>query len=343
MRRSSSPAPRASAGQLIRAAGVPGRYGRSPSTSVAASASSDAGPVGTSRRWPESRRSHRSRSVRGSTSSDCEPAILAGVQADEGDRVGERQRRRIEAPTAPTRKARDHAHLAGPPRGARGERPRQPDRPPGERVDHLAAGEPEHAAPDHDPGLERLVLDDPLGVQAAAHPGSPCGEPDPRGHDRGERHERDAGHEQPGGVEHEPDEDQSRPPERDPRRATHNALTDEIASATTSRAVARDEPGASTSRWARTGSASAWTSSGSAWSRPLHHRVRLRRAQEHQTGAWAGAEVDARVLARAPQQPDHVVAERLGGAHPRGRVLGGQQLATVGHRPRATCTRSPAS
>ncbi len=59
---------------------------------------------------------------------------------------------------------------------------------------------------------------------------------------------------------------------------------------------------------------------------PGQHRVRLGGAQQHQPGPGAGAEVDPRVLARAPQQAHDVIAQRRGGPNPGGGILGRQHL-----------------
>ena len=91
------------------------------------------------------------------------------------------------------------------------------------------------------------------------------------------------------------------------------------------------------------GSASAWTSSGSAWSRPLIERVRLGGAQQHQAGARRGAELHALVVARVAQQRDDVVAQRARRVHAAGGVLG-RRAPRGGRRPaRASSTRSPPS
>ena len=64
----------------------------------------------------------------------------------------------------------------------------------------------------------------------------------------------------------------------------------------------------------------------------VHHRVRLGRPQQHQPGPRAGAEVDAGILARAPQQPDDVVAQRCGRPHAGGGILSRQHLGRGHHR-----------
>src|SRR3954452_15440763 len=61
-------------------------------------------------------------------------------------------------------------------------------------------------------------------------------------------------------------------------------------------------------------------------------RARLRRAQEQQAGARARAELDAGVLARAPEQRDDVRAPRVGREHTPGGVLHGQHLGRRRYR-----------
>ena len=64
----------------------------------------------------------------------------------------------------------------------------------------------------------------------------------------------------------------------------------------------------------------------------LQQRARLGGAQQQQAGARAGAELDARVLARAVQQRDDVAAQGVGGVHAARGVLDGEQLGGGGHR-----------
>ena len=64
----------------------------------------------------------------------------------------------------------------------------------------------------------------------------------------------------------------------------------------------------------------------------LDQRARLGGAQQHQAGARRGAELDARVVARVPQQGDDVVAQRLRGVHAARGVLRGEHLGAVGDR-----------
>ena len=112
----------------------------------------------------------------------------------------------------------------------------------------------------------------------------------------------------------------------------HNALTDETASLTTSAAARLADSGASTSRWESTVWGQRLDVVGERVVAALHHRVGLGRAQQQQAGARARAEVDAGVLAGAPQDAHDVVAQRLRGANALGRVLGGQHLGRGRHR-----------
>ena len=83
----------------------------------------------------------------------------------EPERILHDQARRREHAQPATRKARDDVHAGA---GAAGQRQcaAERDRLADQRVIELCAGQPEHAATDVDRRLERLVLDDPVGVQS---------------------------------------------------------------------------------------------------------------------------------------------------------------------------------
>ena len=85
-------------------------------------------------------------------------------------------------------------------------------------------------------------------------------------------------------------------------------------------------------RCARTAPTICWTSSGSAWSRPASS-ARAFAARSSSRPARGLAPSSTRgVLARAREQRDDVVAQRLGRPHAGRRVLRGEQLGGVGDR-----------
>ena len=64
----------------------------------------------------------------------------------------------------------------------------------------------------------------------------------------------------------------------------------------------------------------------------VHERARLGRAQQHQAGARRGAELDALVVAGAPQQRHDVVAQGARGMHAVRGLHRLDDLGPVGHR-----------
>ncbi len=152
--------------------------------------------------------------------------FLGGRRADthhpgELERVGHDQRRRVDPAHAAAREAGDDANAGRAP--ARDQRHRGVDRHrlAGQRVEHRRARQAPGTAADLDRRLDRLVLDDSLGLEVAFDARRTGGQLDPRGPGHGQHDERDARHEQRGGVEQQRDQDQREPGDPDRRRTPH--------------------------------------------------------------------------------------------------------------------------
>ena len=193
--------------------------------------------------------------------------VAAAYAGREPEHVADGERRRLQpAQSAP----REPGHDPDLRLGRTGhERQRSADRHrhPGERIPDLTTRQSERTPGDLDHRLDGLALDGAVGEEPPLHAGARGGQVDPRGDERADQRERDARHEQRRGVEREREqrEDDAGGGNCDASpRAAHSARTEDTASAMTSRAAARGYSGAITRRWARTGSASACTSSGRA-------------------------------------------------------------------------------
>ena len=289
------------------------------------------------------------RSVRGSTSSSCDGRRTLSYDAGELERVRTtsvggssrlRPRRGNEATTGrwrcwhPRRSTVDLRIDTGSPTIGSAAAP--PGRPQGPR-------------PDLDRGLNRLFLDRPSRRRACARRGRRGRRARPRrASDDAEQGERDPGDEQRGGVEHAARQGAAsarRPPPPPPahrrrlssagRTDTHSALTTPAPRRWRRRSRRGRPPGdsgASTSRWESTGSASACTSSGKAWSRPCIIACALA-ARSSSRPARGLAPRSTRGSSRVRHSSSHdVVAQRLRGAHARGGILGGKHLGRGGDR-----------
>ena len=225
-RRSSRPAPRASAAQWMRDAGVPGRYGRSPSTSTAASGSSTWRGSAPSARRPRSRPVHLIGSVRGSTSSssaDPSPSrtALARSSMSRTTRQGGSSRRRprrenlattrTSALEPPTTSESGRLSDTGVP--ASGSMTSPPGRPSGPRRTSIIAS-------------TGSTFDDTVLEQPAVDGRAPRARPNPQRGQGPQQRERDARHEQRRRIERERREREDDPGERHPGRTSHrrNAL-----------------------------------------------------------------------------------------------------------------------
>ena len=150
---------------------------------------------------------HRTRSVRGSTSSSCDGAARRAAHPREPERIVHDQARRRERPQPATRKARDDVHAGAAPPGSATACGSSATGSPASGSIELGAGQPERAAADLDRRLERLVLDHSVGVQPAREAGAAARSATPTAAtSRPISDERDPRHEQRRGVERERDQ-----------------------------------------------------------------------------------------------------------------------------------------